>query len=86
MGVDELKISLDGSGDIESDGVMEVNGSATIDLEGSGDVDLSLKAEKVMVELDGSGDIDLNDTSSTLKAIFCYSIFIHVYFIAFNMN
>lgn len=69
VGLDELKISLDGSGDIESEGVLEVNGSATIDLEGSGDIDLSLKAEKVMVDLDGSGDVDLNGTSSTLKAM-----------------
>ena len=67
VGLNELKVSLDGSGDIKSDGVLEVKGEITIEVDGSGDVDLSVKAEKVFAELEGSGDINLSGTTSTLN-------------------
>ena len=67
VGLNELKISLDGSGDIKSDGVLEVKGVTKIEVDGSGDVDLSIKAEKVFAELEGSGDINLSGTTSILN-------------------
>ncbi|MGB0369301.1 MAG: head GIN domain-containing protein [Flavobacteriales bacterium] len=65
VGLNDLAVSLDGSGDIDSDGVLEVNGNAIIDLEGSGDIDLNLKANNIEAELDGSGDIDLKGSATT---------------------
>ena len=67
VGINELAVKLDGSGDIESDGVLEVVNTANLELDGSGDIDLKLKAGNVKASLDGSGDIDLAGTASTLE-------------------
>lgn len=67
VGLGDLDVFLEGSGDIESDGVLEVKGVANIELDGSGDIDLMMKADEVNAELDGSGDIDLAGTTNKLK-------------------
>lgn len=64
----DLKIVLDGSGDIKSEGVLESSGKMDVVLEGSGDIDLKLKANHLKVELEGSGDIDLSGTATSLVA------------------
>ena len=66
VGIEDLVVKLDGSGDIDSEGVLEVLTSAELELDGSGDIDLKLKAESISATLDGSGDIDLSGSTSTL--------------------
>lgn len=61
-----LQVKLDGSGDIKSDGPLEVLGTANIELEGSGDIELTLKASETNAILEGSGDIKLDGTTSKL--------------------
>lgn len=68
VGLNDLKVELDGSGDIETDGVLEITGKTEIELDGSGDIDLKMKATDVVADLDGSGDIDLSGTATWLKA------------------
>ncbi len=68
VNLNELEVSLDGSGDIDSDGVLEVNGLAEFEIDGSGDIDLKLKAEEVIAVLDGSGDFNLEGTTNKFKA------------------
>ncbi len=67
VGIKSLKVRLDGSGDIDSEGVLEVLSNAEINLDGSGDIDLKLKAKEVTALLQGSGDIDLAGTTSKLS-------------------
>ena len=69
VGLNNLTLSLDGSGDIDSDGPLEVKGITNINLEGSGDVDIILKAVEVDVQLEGSGDIDLAGSTEKLKVV-----------------
>lgn len=61
VGLDDLKIELEGSGDIETTGesVIESNSDLHVVLDGSGDIDLKCKAQNLRSELEGSGDIDL---------------------------
>lgn len=66
VGLENVKIDLDGSGDIRSKGPMEVAHQATISLEGSGDIDLKLKAQNTIADLDGSGNIDLEGKTADL--------------------
>ena len=65
--IDKLKMKLDGSGDIKSEGVIEVLSDTELELDGSGDIDLKLKSRSVVASLDGSGDIDLEGATLTLK-------------------
>ena len=67
VGIEKLTVKLDGSGDIDSEGVLEVLSATEIELDGSGDIDLKLKSNSVVASLDGSGDIDLEGTTSTLE-------------------
>lgn len=71
VGISDLKVQLDGSGDIKTtdDSVVEVKGKGEITLEGSGDIDLHLKANSVNATLDGSGDIDLAGSANSLVAV-----------------
>lgn len=67
VGIKKLTVKLDGSGDIDSEGVLEILSEAELELDGSGDINLKLKANSVVASLDGSGDIDLEGASSTLE-------------------
>jgi hypothetical protein len=68
VGLGDLHVELDGSGEIETDGVLEITGKTDIELDGSGDIDLKIKATDVVAELDGSGDINLSGKATWLKA------------------
>ena len=68
VGLNDLNVKLDGSGDIKSKGTLEVKGMASISLDGSGDVELRLKANEVNAKLDGSGDIVLEGVAESFKA------------------
>lgn len=68
VGIQDLIVSLDGSGDVTSTGAFEVLNQAKIELDGSGDIDLNLKAAKIVADLRGSGDIDLKGRTSELLA------------------
>ena len=59
--LDDVKIELEGSGDIETveESVIESISTLEVVLDGSGDIDLKCKAEDLKTELEGSGDIDL---------------------------
>ena len=61
VGLNDLKVELEGSGDIETVGesVIESKSNLHVILDGSGDVDLKCKAVNLRSELEGSGDIDL---------------------------
>ena len=60
-GLDDVKIELDGSGDIVTtdESVIESTSSMNVSLDGSGDIELKVKAEELNSELEGSGDIEL---------------------------
>jgi hypothetical protein len=64
-----LNVTLDGSGDIDSKGPLEVLEATAIVLNGSGDIDLTLKAKDVSAMLDGSGDIRLSGTTAKLALV-----------------
>ncbi len=65
--LEELEVELDGSGDIRTEGPVEILGNAKIELDGSGDIKLKLKAEKVVADLDGSGTIILEGKTDGLS-------------------
>lgn len=67
-GLNDLSIRVDGSGDLESTGVLEVLDDAEFDLQGSGDIYLKLNAQQVKANLNGSGDIKLEGEASKLFA------------------
>lgn len=69
--LDNLKVKLDGSGDIKTvdESVIETTGETSIILDGSGDIDLRLKSQEVSAELEGSGDIDLEGFTEELKVV-----------------
>lgn len=66
----DLRIELDGSGDIETtdESVLGSTHEINIEVEGSGDVDLKLKADKLKAVLDGSGDIELEGFAKRFEA------------------
>jgi hypothetical protein len=66
VGLSDLNVELDGSGDIQSEGVLEVMSETKIELDGSGDIELKMKAKDVLVILDGSGDVELDGAASKL--------------------
>ncbi|MCF8463765.1 MAG: DUF2807 domain-containing protein [Flavobacteriales bacterium] len=68
VGIQNLTVKLDGSGDVKGTGVLEVLSEATINLQGSGDIELKLKAKDVELILDGSGDIDVTGQTNKLVA------------------
>ncbi|MCB9187129.1 MAG: DUF2807 domain-containing protein [Flavobacteriales bacterium] len=70
VGLDELQIELDGSGDIKTmdESVLESTQKMSIELEGSGDVELKVKAHDLISVLDGSGDIELEGFAKTFEA------------------
>ena len=59
------RISIDGSGDIESENVLRFE-DLRIDHDGSGDVTLDLKGEELDIRHDGSGDIQLEGSVDEL--------------------
>ncbi|MDP6908661.1 MAG: head GIN domain-containing protein [Flavobacteriales bacterium] len=65
--LEKLEVELDGSGDIRTEGAMEVLNNVEIDLDGSGDIKLKLKAVKVEADLDGSGIIILEGKTDKLE-------------------
>jgi len=67
-GLDKVDVVLDGSGDIRSDGTLNVAGPVTCLLDGSGDIGLKLNALSVNARLEGSGDIDLSGKATELQA------------------
>lgn len=64
---DISRVSLIGSGDIESNFTIKAKNIA-LDLVGSGDIDLSLDSETVTTDIVGSGDIDLSGNCISLKS------------------
>jgi hypothetical protein len=70
VGLDDLRIELDGSGDIvtNEESVLESTTNMNVVLDGSGDIDLKVKAAELNAALQGSGDIDLTGVVETLKA------------------
>jgi hypothetical protein len=69
--LDNLKVKLDGSGDIETieESVIETTGETSVILDGSGDIDLRVKAHELSAELEGSGDIDLEGFTEELNVV-----------------
>lgn len=67
-GLDMVDVVLDGSGDIRSDGTLNVAGPVVCQLDGSGDIGLKLNALSVNARLEGSGDIDLSGKATELLA------------------
>lgn len=79
----DLKLQLDGSGDIQTveESVLEVANDLDVIVDGSGDVKVTVKAQQLDVELEGSGDVDISGTSDHLNAtlngsgdIACYQL------------
>jgi hypothetical protein len=70
VGLDDLRIELDGSGDIvtNEESVLESTTTMNMVLDGSGDIDLKVKAAELNAALQGSGDIDFIGVAETLKA------------------
>lgn len=79
VGLEDLTVKLDGSGDIKENGPLEVNGLANIELDGSGDIELKMKAKEVAALLDGSGDIKLSGSADKLDVKLEGSGDIHAY-------
>jgi len=68
VGLQDLTIKLDGSGDLVGNGAIEVLSETTIEVQGSGDVELKLKAKDVKLVLDGSGGIEVSGQAAKLYA------------------
>jgi hypothetical protein len=65
MGGTDVRVLVDGSGDVRLDEFVAT--AVTVQIDGSGDVDLSeLGAEDVVVEVDGSGDVRLEGSTQDL--------------------
>ncbi len=68
VGLNDLRVVLDGSGDIVSEGAIEVLGATDIEMDGSGDIKLGVRSKSITIVMDGSGDVELTGSTTELVA------------------